>query len=299
MNKAISSIIDSLDTTAAITVGKTLCMRAIVIGLYAASAIIRERELERTDSEANSQLVGRNVSAHEQAPAPRDPPAGLDNRKTPHERLNDAAKLYSYGLDVCTRLGSSQWDEPQSIANRIQWQINMLKQEVQHTPKPTGTSLAARAAARNLQTRNEEQLAFYNEWGSELIETVEDAFTQLVQTDNEGNITGSVDIATDHINALRGFDRYQVLVAMVDGLARRAARLFETCSKLRPGSTLARSTSSELAVVEGSWRAIRAIVIDLEHQDAAIFLEVIGSGRNFRDLAESDKLMRELGVEIE
>ena len=283
---SITANINALDTAAALVCGKALANRATGLAIYAVMEGIRKRIALTAAELATQELVGKDLRAEADLPDDRDPPSGLENRKTWNLRLHEAAKLYEYGHNICEKLGTSEWDMPQSVHSRLDWNISTAANEVENPPKLTN-SVAANAAAHALLSRSREQLKFMREWEDEIELHVEAAFH--INTEE----------AEDYVSSLTGLDRYNVLITSVTGLARQMVRMHDTVGKLRPGSELARALSSELAAVEGSWKQMRKAALESEKVDAAELLTAINAGRNFRDLGDSDKLVTALGINVE
>lgn len=279
--------INTLDTAAALVCGKALANRATGLAIYAVIAGIRERIAQTAAEITTRELIGKDLRAEADLPNDRDPPSGMENRKTWQERLHEAAKLHEYGHNICEKLGTSEWDMPQSVSSRLDWNISTASNEVENPPKLTN-SVAANAAAHALLTRSCEQLEFMREWKAEILTHVEASFSCI-----------NTEEAEDYMSSLTGLDRYNVLITSVTGLARQMVRMYDTISKLRPGSELARALSSELAAVEGSWKLMRGVTLESEKVDAAELLTAINAGRNFRDLSDSDKLVTALGINVE
>lgn len=287
IDHSLNAKIRELDPTAIVACGRALANRAIALGIFAVSAMITERERERTNHDANSQLVGKDVSAANQTTDQRDPPVGLEARKTPAQRLGEAAYLYAYGNSLCEEYGESDFDRPQTVANRLDWQIQTLRADLA-TPLPNPTnSVAGNVAMRTSRTRNQAQLDFLTSWKAEIVLELTGHFHTVDDHD-----------ADNYASTVTGLERYQATIACVEGLAQRVRRLNDQICKMRPGGTLTQKLTSDLAVIEGSWKKMRRFAEDLEVIDSAELLAALERGINVRDLHSSDQIIASLGIDI-
>lgn len=300
-NHSIITHINQLDTKAVIVVAKAIANNAVGRGIYATMQIIREREARHASDAANHNLVGKDLSAEEQTNDDlRDAPAGMSNKPTASDRLKEAAKAYVYANALIAGASDGNpFDQPQSVPGRMDWELTRLHAESTTTPKPLGDSIAARAAAGALVNRAKESFVFMQEWHGEIVLHVEGVFHALdYAVHGASELHSAENVAEDYVASLAGIARFQFLIICVSALARYLVRGTETVGRLRPGSPLARQLISELAVVEGAWKTMRAAALVSEEIDSSDIVDALMQGRNIRDLFESDRLIEGLGFKI-
>lgn len=284
----LPSIINRQDRTAAIVIARGTANNALGRAVFLAMAIIRQREVDTTAEEAHDNLIGRDLSALLKQSQNREPPVGLEPRKSLEERLHEAGKVYTFGEHICQENQETEFDIPQDVPSRVVWQIRQLHAQSKAPLVADRTSLASMALANQPRERAKADLEFMQQHGAEIVGLVDGVFR-----------TVATDEAINYVDTCTGLERYQLLVVATDACARQLARKHATIAKLRPGSPLTRTIASEMGVIEGAWKECRKATIDLEVEDARALLDVIDSGRQFRDLAQSDKLLTDLGVDID
>lgn len=294
VNHAIRPLIEKQDTKAAIVIGRSIANRALAIAMFTQMGIIRQRNLKDEVEKESEALVGLHALVRRDnnrlLNADRTPPIGIAPRKTLEERLADCALQYEFGDSICREFGESEYDLPQDVPSRVTWQISQLRLQADTpVPKPaSGTSLAAIALANQPRYRAKQDLDFLEENAPEIVVAVDAALYGIPKDD-----------AIEYVDALTGFDRYQLVITGVEGLARKLERMMGQSAKLRPGSHLAKIVASDIEVMQGAWRDLRSLAVTLEKEDAAALLEVIESGRSFRDVGESDARLTALGLNVE
>ena len=269
---SLGVFINGVDEIAQLAMYRNIGNRALASATYAGQRVIREREALERDADGVEKGFDLDRRNSEDQNGLREPPVGLENRKTALEELAGHVEIYETALHHCRRLGTNEYDLPQTPANRIGWVADQARRTLLGTKPQFGAhttpSEKLAFAARISQAKADHQFWVRN--SEEIISLIEDARAGVhVPTDD-----------VDALDALDGVDAHQYAIQAGIGLQQARVRAELGLARFPATTMIGRRLISDIAVLEREVPKVIDFVDELEMAYTGEITATIMSGRN-------------------